>query len=224
MTSASPQPAGDAPVLRVQTFALGPFETNCYVIRREGGTTCWVIDASFGPGPMLEYIRRHNLSPSLLALTHAHADHIGGIPEFRRAWPGLPIAIHAEESSWLGNPELNLSAGFGAPVSVPGPDRTLADGDQLELDGVPCTVIHTPGHSPGGVGFYFPTSDLLVAGDALFAGSIGRTDLPGGDFARLQRSIRERYYTLPDRTVVLPGHGPRTTIGHERLSNPFVRA
>lgn len=220
--AAKPAQPAFAP-LRIKRFTLGPFETNCYILWPDGQAECWIVDASFGPGPMISFVQEQSLRPSALMLTHAHADHIAGVPEVRKAFPGIPVAIHQAEASWLSDPKRNLSGGYGMPISSTGPDRLLEHGQTLSLAGAECRIIHTPGHSPGGVGLYFPSHDLLIAGDALFAGSIGRTDLPGGDFDTLANAIRERFYTLPDRTVVLPGHGPQTSIGDEKRTNPFVR-
>ena len=152
-------------------------------------------------------------------------DHIAGVTEVVRAFPGLPVWIHEAEREWLADPMLNLSAPFGEPVSLPDADRVLRDGEELSLAGSRWRVVHTPGHSPGSIGLvHAGAAHVAITGDALFAGSIGRTDFPGCSFEQLAASIRARLYTLPEDTVIYPGHGPSTTIGREKKSNPFVRA
>lgn len=218
----------------VTTFTLGPFETNCYVVQPGGGepggrvaegerAPCWIIDASFGPRDLIEHVRSHNLEPEALVLTHAHADHIAGVAEVRKAWPRLPVFIHWEETEWLNDPVLNLSMMSGMPVTAPGPDRELSEGDALALGDTTWKVLHTPGHSPGGVTLYCEDAKVAFVGDALFAGSVGRTDFPGSDPDQLVASIKAKLYTLPDDVKLYPGHGPTTTIGREKRSNPYVR-
>lgn len=216
-----PQPPGAAPT--IAAFELGPFATNTYVVGREGTDTCWIVDPSFDPAPLLKHLRTHDLRPVGIVLTHAHCDHVAGIPDVLRAYPGLPILLHDAERDWPGDPELNLSLFSGSPISVPGPTASLADGQTLDLAGCPWRILHTPGHSPGGVTLVHDDSRTALVGDTLFAGSIGRTDFPGSSHDQLARSIRERLYGLPDETTILPGHGPASTIGRERRTNPFVR-
>jgi glyoxylase-like metal-dependent hydrolase (beta-lactamase superfamily II) len=224
-----PHPHEIRPKCVIEGFPLGPFETNCYLVYVPGsegetrGRGCWVVDASFEPGPMIERVRELGLSPRALVLTHAHVDHIAGVDEVLAAFPGTPVAIHSAEREWLSNPALNLSIGMGMPVTAHGPDRLLEDGGELELDGSRWKVLHTPGHSPGGVTLYNDAQRAALVGDALFAGSIGRTDFPGCDHNTLIASIRSKLYTLPEETVIYPGHGPASTIGREKRSNPFVR-
>lgn len=219
-------PAG---TLRVEGFALGPFATNCYVVwvvgveGGQGGRGCWIVDAGFDPGRLIGRVRELGLTPTDIILTHAHCDHIGGLGEVLDAFPGTPVHLHAAESDWPGNPDLNLSGGYGVPVTTPPADRTLEDGQELALDGLIWRVLHTPGHSPGGVTLYQADSGIALVGDTLFNRSIGRFDFPTSDQDALFASIREKLYTLPDETRALPGHGPATTIGEEKQFNPFVR-
>ena len=208
--------------LRVEVFTLGPFATNCYVVWREGSSACWLIDASFGPQEMIASVHDAGLRPELLILTHAHVDHIAGVEEVRAAWPGLPVVIHEAEEQWLADADLNLSGLFGLPVTARPPDRLLTGGQSLELDGLAFQVLHTPGHSPGGISLYQPAEKIIFAGDTLFLDSIGRSDFPNADGALLLRSIVEQLLTLPDDVRVYPGHGPGTTIGRERCENPFL--
>jgi hydroxyacylglutathione hydrolase len=217
----------------IETFTLGPFATNCYIVYPgvpsqppTPGTPCWLIDASFDPDPMIERVARLGLQPTLLYLTHAHVDHIAGVQTLRDAFPGMPVALHSAESAWLTDPVQNRSVNFGLPMAFDPAERRPEHGDQLELDGLVFRVLHVPGHSPGSTALVWLDGhgggEALV-GDALFAGSIGRTDLPGGDHEQLLRSIATHLYQLPDPVRAWPGHGPATTIGQEARTNPFVR-
>lgn len=208
----------------IDGFTLGPFATNCYIVRDPASSECWIIDAGWGAEAMIQRIQDEQLEPSRLILTHAHPDHIAGVPAFREAFPGVPVAIHAAEKDWLSDPTKNLSSALGDdPVVMDPPDETLEDEQALGLGETRWHVLHTPGHSPGGVTLHCPDLAVAFAGDTLFAGSIGRYDFPSSDGPTLFASIRHRLYTLPDDTAVLPGHGPATTVAREKKSNPFVR-
>lgn len=229
MPSASP--------LDIEIFELGPFQTNCYVLAPSARTDtanadCWIVDASFDAERIVEFLRREGLTPTALMLTHAHVDHMAGIPALRRAYPGLPIVMHAAEGDWLNNATLNLSAFSGLKITAGGAraDRWLQDGDRVPFNlgtakdaAIDFHVLHTPGHSPGGLTFHAPSAGVAFVGDTLFAGSIGRSDFPGSDFETLAQSIRSKLYRLPPDTVIYPGHGPESTIAREMASNPFVR-
>jgi glyoxylase-like metal-dependent hydrolase (beta-lactamase superfamily II) len=206
----------------IEPFPLGPFETNCYVVYRPSGE-CWIVDAGYEPGALLECVRERELRPQALVLTHTHADHIAGVDEVREALR-IPVWVHEAEGPWLTDPVKNLSAAVGMPVTARPAERLLRDGETLDLAGAAWRVLHTPGHSPGGISLYQPESKVVLAGDALFSGSVGRTDFPGSDPRTLAQSIQLRLYTLPDDTTVYPGHGPKTSIGVEKKTNPFVRA
>ena len=212
----------------IETFSLGPYQTNCYIVRggpdADGREKCWVADVGFEPGPMLARIADLGLTPEAFVLTHAHLDHIAGLFEARRRFPHTPIWIHEAEKDWLTDDRQNLSAFSPTPVTAPPADTLLRDGDELDLAGQTWRVLHTPGHSPGGIALYCEPAAVCLCGDALFNGSIGRTDFPGSDFDTLAASIRSKLYTLPDETVLYPGHGPTTTVGAEKQSNPFVHA
>lgn len=207
--------------LQIETFVLGAWETNCYVV--SAGRSCWIVDAGFDPRPMLEHIAERRLTPRQIVLTHAHADHIAGLHDVRRAFPDIPILIHEAEHAFLTDTALNLSAFLAEPVVAPEPTGTFAHGDTLLLEGAAFEVRHTPGHSPGGVCLYQPDHGVALVGDTLFSGSIGRSDFPTSDGETLGRSIREQLLTLPGATRILPGHGPETTIAIERRSNPYIR-
>jgi glyoxylase-like metal-dependent hydrolase (beta-lactamase superfamily II) len=209
--------------LRLARVALGPYQTNCYVLwNGQDRSDCWLIDASFEPQPILDLVARHALTPKALILTHAHIDHIAGVREIRRVHPKVDILIHQLEEAWLTDPLLNLSSFTGQAVTSPQATRALATGESLELAGATWKVLHTPGHSPGSITLSCPPLLAAIVGDALFAGSIGRTDFPGCSFELLERSIREHLYTLNPETTFFPGHGSESTIGKERRSNPFV--
>lgn len=210
--------------LEIHCETLGPFGTNCYIVSERGSPGCFVVDASFGGERLAELLRAKGLQPKALVLTHAHLDHIAGVRTLRQEFPELPIWIHEIEAPWLPDPELNGSAAWGMPVTAPAATRTLRDGEELELPGGNWKVLHTPGHSPGSITLWNADHAVAFDGDALFAGSIGRTDFPGCSFEQLEKSIREKLYTLPGETRCFPGHGPGTTIACERKGNPFVKA
>jgi hydroxyacylglutathione hydrolase len=206
----------------VEGFALGDFQTNCYLIRPDASSKrAWIADVGFDPGALLD--RAAAFKIEAIVLTHCHVDHIAGLFEARTRLGPVPIFVHGAEAGWLTDPMLNLSAAMGLSVTGPEPDRLLAGGEDLELCGQVWKVLETPGHSPGGITLLHEPSHQAIVGDALFAGSIGRTDFPGSNFEILASSIREKLYPLPDETIVYPGHGPMTTIGAEKSSNPFVR-
>ncbi len=206
----------------VQSCTLGPWETNCYIVSLPGSDQCWIIDVGFDPEPLLHLVRQAHLRPVRIILTHAHLDHIAGVREVLEALGPVPLAIHETEAAFLLDPDLNLSTFVEMNVTTPPADVLLHDGQRLTLGESEWIVLHTPGHSPGGITLHHEPSHQAIVGDTLFAGSIGRYDFPTSDGELLFRSIREKLLTLPDETHVYPGHGPETTIGRERRTNPFL--
>ena len=206
--------------LCIDTIALGPLQTNCYVLR--SGGDCWVVDPGMWPQPLMDFLGKQSAAPSAALLTHGHGDHIGGVDALRKAFPAMKVLCPAGDAAMLTDADLNLSAPFGMPVAVAAADELLAPGDSLELGETRWQVLDTAGHTPGGVSYYCPAEAVVITGDALFSASIGRTDIPGGDGERLVENLRQHLLSLPDETRVLPGHGPATTIGRERRLNPFL--
>jgi hydroxyacylglutathione hydrolase len=214
----------------VAGFPTGSFQANCFVLAAEAGGPCVVVDPGEGAEqPLDELLRQHRLDPVAVLLTHGHFDHIFAVTPVCDG-NDIPAWIHPEDRALLSDPLRGLTADarqfFGGRVQLrePRPVRLLADGASLELAGLTFTVDHTPGHTRGSVTFRSVTAEesVLVSGDTLFASSIGRTDLPGGDHQQILASLRDKILVLDDETVVLPGHGPHTTIGRERATNPFL--
>ncbi|WP_408006747.1 MBL fold metallo-hydrolase [Pseudalkalibacillus sp. A8] len=203
-------------------LTVGPVQANCYLLWN-GQREALIIDPGSEADRINQEIEGLGLKPVAILLTHAHFDHIGALDEVRSRWKA-PVYLHKEELKWLGNPDLNGSSFFPMVQSVVmnEADHVLKGGQDLEVGSFTFKVLHTPGHSPGSVSFYFKESDLVVSGDALFMGSIGRTDLPGGDHKLLLKSIHNQLLSLDEETLVLSGHGPSTTIGDEMNSNPFL--
>jgi hydroxyacylglutathione hydrolase len=201
-------------------------QTNCWVLSRGRGEPAVLIDAPPEPARIGELLARHDLAAAALLLTHGHIDHAGGAGEVERQH-GVVTWVHPDDDFLTLHPEDQLRMLFGlqppGSYSVPSDRLPLSDDQLLHLAGFDVRVRHTPGHTPGHVCFEILDEGVLFSGDQLFAGSIGRTDLPGGSYDRLMTSMRDRVLDLTDDVRVLPGHGPETTIGRERLTNPFLR-
>jgi hydroxyacylglutathione hydrolase len=209
--------------LLVRTLVSAPFDENTYVVWLEGRSDALVIDPGLAPELILDCLKEHELVPAAILCTHGHADHIGGNESLKRAFPEAPLVIGRNDAIMLVSPTANLSAAFGMPLTSPQADRTVEEGDVLEAAGVELEVLDIPGHSPGHVVFVWRGTPIHVfGGDVLFREGIGRYDFPGGNGRLLLDGIRAKLFTLPDDTVVYPGHGPTTTIGHEKQNNPFL--
>ncbi len=196
--------------------------TNSYLVSKEGSSSCWLIDAGFEPGSMIEEIKQKGLEPELLIYTHAHLDHIAGTEAVKEAFPDIKTAIFESEGSFLSDTGLNLSSSAGMNITVPDADLLLKDGQELDFEGYVFKVLHTPGHSPGGICLYQAESAILFSGDTLFQGSVGRYDFPTSSGTDLMSSIKEKLLPLPELTVIYPGHGGMSRIGEEKRSNPFI--
>jgi glyoxylase-like metal-dependent hydrolase (beta-lactamase superfamily II) len=200
--------------------------TNCYVLAPERGGRAIIVDAPPDVPAVGDLLAKHDLTPVALLVTHGHIDHVGGAGGVVSS-TGVTAYLHPDDD-WLAlDPDAQLLGLFGAvpPGDFAPPARfsPLADGEALELAGLRVEVVHTPGHTPGHCCFHVPSEGLLFSGDQLFAGSIGRTDLPGGDYETLMRSMADKVVPLPPDTEVLPGHGPATTLDHEVRTNPFLQ-
>ncbi|MBN1510367.1 MAG: MBL fold metallo-hydrolase [Sedimentisphaerales bacterium] len=209
--------------MKIDRFILGDFETNCYVVRAdEAAKDCLVIDPGFDAQQVVDFLVERELNPVAIVLTHGHADHIVGVQGLRRQFPEAKVYIHKLDATMLTNSATNLSSLVGRPYAADPADMLLEDGETVEQAGVRLEVLHTPGHTPGGMSLYAREEGLAFVGDTLFVDSVGRTDFPGGDMGQLIRGIKGKLLTLPDNTVVYPGHGMRSTIGREKRANPFL--
>ena len=205
-----------------EILPVGPLQCNCSVIGDEATREAMVIDPGDDIEDVAAIIRKHNLKVKQIVITHAHIDHVGGAMKLR-ALTGAPILLNQNDYGLLKMLDMQATwVGMPAPGDVK-IDAQLFHGESLSAGSLSVNVLHTPGHTEGSVCLYFPAEKLLIAGDTLFAGSIGRTDLPGGSLEKIMRSLHQRVLALPDETVVIPGHGPKTTIGEEREGNPFLR-
>lgn len=204
----------------LETLVVGPLGVNCYILGDETSREAIVIDPGGNARDILSALERHRLRVGAIVNTHAHFDHVLALDEVRSA-TGAPFMLHGDDVRLLSTAKAS-AAMFGMKISQPvPPDRRLCEGDQVQVTGIILKVLHTPGHSPGGICLL--RDKELFAGDTLFQNSIGRTDLPGGDYGTLMGSIRDKLFPLPDDTVVYPGHGPATTLRDEKAWNPFLQ-
>jgi glyoxylase-like metal-dependent hydrolase (beta-lactamase superfamily II) len=203
---------------------LGSFETNCYILREtEAAKDCLIVDTGLEADGLVDFLARHKLNPVAVVLTHGHIDHVTGTVALRQNFSEIKVYIHKLDAEMLTGTKDNLSALAGQTFSTEPADVFVEEGDKIELANIKLEVLHTPGHTPGGISLYSKEDNLVFVGDTLFAGSVGRTDFPGASFARLVKSIKEKLFTLLDETVCYPGHGPQTTIAQEKKHNPFLQ-
>ena len=205
-----------------EILPVGPLQCNCSIIGDETSREAMVIDPGDDVNDVLGIVRKHNLQVKQIVITHAHIDHVGGAMKLRAA-TGAPVLLNQNDYALL--KMLDVQAAW---IGVPPPgkveiDRTVTTGETVSAGSHTAQILHTPGHTEGSICLFFEPEKKLIAGDTLFAGSIGRTDLPGGSMDKIMRSLHNTLLALPDQTVVIPGHGPITTIGEERENNPFLR-
>ncbi len=206
-----------------EILPVGPLQCNCSVIGDESTHEGLVIDPGDNIEDVVSIVRKHNLQIKQIVVTHAHIDHVGGAMKLRAA-TGAAILLNQNDYALLKMLDAQAAWIGVAPPGRVEIDHSVAQADSIKTGSLSADVIHTPGHTEGSICLYFPAEKKLIAGDTLFAGSIGRTDLPGGSFEKIIRSLHDKVLELPDDTVVIPGHGPLTTIGRERHSNPFLVA
>jgi hydroxyacylglutathione hydrolase len=205
-----------------EILIVGPLQCNCSILGDETSLEAIVVDPGDDIPRILSVLDKHNLTVRQIVITHAHIDHIAGAHRLKRV-TGAPILYNQNDLPLV--EMMDMQAGWlGIPTpEVPPPDDTLDDGKRIAIIGLTGSILHTPGHTQGSVCLYLPDQSLLLAGDTLFAGSVGRTDLPGGNSRQLIASIYNRLLTLPDDVTVIPGHGPKTTIAEEKETNPFLQ-
>ena len=205
----------------LETIHVGPYEVNCYILAQNNSDEAIIIDPGDEPDKIKRVLARYKLKPGLIINTHGHIDHIGADDAF-----GVCVYIHKDDMNCLSNPHLNLSAFFSMPlrIKLKSAQHALEDNEEIELGKIKLQVLHTPGHSPGGICLLLrePKRDIVFSGDTLFYQGIGRTDFPFASLEQLKKSIKEKLFVLDNRTQVYPGHGPATTIGEEKNSNPFL--
>lgn len=211
--------------MNIDTIVLGDFEANCYCVRKsDKQKKCLIIDPGLNPEPLIRFIKINEYHPEAILLTHGHADHIGGVESIREYWPGVNVAIHKEDAEMLASPSLNLSILAGTMIQARPAETLLEDAvPYYTAAGLRFQVLHTPGHSPGGICLYSAADKVLFVGDTLFAGSVGRSDFPNGSHETLISMIKTKLLTLPEQTTVYPGHGPTTTLQAEKKYNPFLK-
>lgn len=204
-----------------EILAVGPLQCNCSVLGDEATREAIVIDPGDDVEDVMELVRRHRLTVKQIVITHAHIDHVGGAMKLKRL-TGAPILLNQNDYALLKMLDVQAAWTGMRPPGAVAIDQSIADADTIRIGALSGSFLHTPGHTEGSVCLYLPAEKMLIAGDTLFAGSIGRTDLPGGSFDKIMASLHGPVLSLPDDTIVVPGHGPLTTVGDERETNPFL--
>ncbi|OGV44629.1 MAG: hypothetical protein A2X46_03155 [Lentisphaerae bacterium GWF2_57_35] len=208
--------------MQIESIIVGPFEVNCYLARQEGESSALVVDPGAESALILRELARRRLQPAAYLLTHGHVDHLSALEDICRKHPA-PVYMSRQDAAWAFLPVNRYPPYYDAPQKAPEVIVTFEqDGQSITAAGLTWQVIETPGHSPGGVCYFFPDANVLISGDTLFQNSVGRTDLPGGDPRVLTQSLK-KLAQLPPQTVVYPGHGPSTTIHDEKQNNFFFR-
>jgi glyoxylase-like metal-dependent hydrolase (beta-lactamase superfamily II) len=207
----------------IKNLTVGPLQCNCYIVSDEQSGDAAIIDPGGDPETIVETCERNSLQPLFIILTHAHADHVGGTPELSKRYPDAEICIGKEATELYFDSVRNLTAMLGISLDMPEPHRLLEEGDAIEFGAVRMRVLHTPGHTEGAISLITENEEpaRVFCGDLIFRGSVGRSDLPGGDWETLQASIEEKIFTLPDETMLLPGHEEATTVGQEKQSQRY---
>ena len=206
--------------MKIVRMPVGIYAANCYLVYSEENKKAIIIDPGGDADDILAQIKDLNLNIEYIILTHGHFDHIGGVSEIKKHF-NVPIAIHKKDEQFLNDDRSNLSNFIARETEGISADILLEDGDEISFGGLKALIIHTPGHTPGGISIKI--NDSLFTGDTLFAGSIGRTDFPGGSYEQIISSIKNKLIIYSDDTIVYPGHGPSSTIKREKVSNPFLR-
>jgi hydroxyacylglutathione hydrolase len=210
--------------MKIERLILGAYQTNCYILlANETAKDCLIIDTGLEADELIDFLQQHKLNPVAVVLTHGHIDHIIGLAALRSRYPDIKVHIHKLDAGMLTGEKDNLSSLAGVSFKSEPTDFTLQEGNPIELANIKLDVLHTPGHTPGGICLYSKDEGVVFAGDTLFADSVGRTDMPGGNTIQLIKSIKEKLCTLPGETIVYPGHGPATTIAQEKENNPFLQ-
>ncbi len=210
--------------MKIDTFILGAYETNCYILREsETAKDCLIVDVGLEPSRLIDFSRQNKLNAVAIVLTHGHIDHIAGVAALRAEFPNIKVYIHKLDADMLTEAHSNLSVMMGAAFSTEPADIFVEEKGVIGEAGIKLEVLHTPGHTPGGICLYSKDEGIVFTDDSLFADSIGRTDFPDGSMEKLITSIREKLVTLPDDTIIYPGHGPTTTIAQEKAHNQFLQ-
>jgi hydroxyacylglutathione hydrolase len=209
-------------MVHVDTLVVSLFDSNCHLVRREDRSDVLVIDPGDNAPDIIAHLNKYNLTVAAYLLTHGHVDHVSALADMVAAMPA-PVSMHPADARWAFTRRAAMPPYYPTPKAPPAIDHALSEGQQWTVAGLTYSIIETPGHSPGGVAFYFAEEGILLSGDSLFRGSIGRSDLPGAVPADLVTSLK-KLMTLPDKTIVYSGHGPTTTIGEEKKYNPYLQS